>query len=210
MKKKFDKYYFDEEYKKSKGFLWGMQISKPFAEFEKLLKRKSKVLDLGCGEGRIAVYLAKKGHNVTAVDISETGIKRLNEFTKKEKLKVKTEVADLENYKIKKNYDCILSLATIHFLSKKKIYSLVNEIKSKTKKEGFNFITVFRKGDPSEGKFKMYFFENGELTKMYSDWEIISYKEFRKEDRHGKKGKLHYHKNANLIAQKIKLKSGGF
>ncbi len=80
-------------------------------------------------------------------------------------------------------------MASIHFLSKKKVYSMIKEMKKRTNKGGINFITVFRKGDPSEGHFKMYFFNNGELSKLYSDWEIIKYIEFKKEDRHGEKGR---------------------
>ena len=96
----------------------------------------------------------------------------------------------------------IIALASIHFLPKNKVYSLIKDMKERTKKRGFNFVIVFRKGDPAGGEFEICLFENGELSKLYSDWEIISYREFLKEDKHGEKGKLHYHRNANLIAQK--------
>lgn len=201
--KKHGKYYFDKEYKKTKKSLWGMKPLSIIVELEKKLKRNSKILDLGCGEGRDAIYLAKKGHRVTAMDISETAIERLNKISKDKKLKIKAEVGDLETYKIKEDYDVVIALASMHFLSKKKIYSLIKEIKKRTKEGGFNLIIVFRKGDSSEGQFKMYYFDNGELSKLYSDWEIISYREFRKKDQHGKKGKIHYHRNANLFAKKI-------
>ena len=35
---------------------------------------KEKVLELGCGPGRNAIYLAKQGFDVTAVDLSIEGI----------------------------------------------------------------------------------------------------------------------------------------
>lgn len=38
---------------------------------ERYLTRNSRVIDLGCGTGRIAIPLAKIGHAVTAVDLSE-------------------------------------------------------------------------------------------------------------------------------------------
>jgi len=202
---KFGKEYFDEKYKKTKGLLWGKEPSKIIVNSEKLFKRKSKILDLGCGEGKDALFLAKKEHKVTAIDISESAINKLNERAKEEKLKIKTEIMDLSNYKIKENYDVMIALASIHFIrEKKELYNLIKNIKSKTKKKGYNVITVFRKGDSSQKKFGMYYFNNGELSKLYSDWEIISYREFLKKDKHGKKGKIHYHKNANLIAQNLK------
>ena len=43
-------------------------------------KPGGKVLELACGDGRNAVYLAKKGYVVTAVDFSEEALSRLGEF----------------------------------------------------------------------------------------------------------------------------------
>lgn len=199
MRKKSGKYHFEKEYAETKGTYWGLKPSKRLIYLETLLKGKSKSLDLGCGTGKAAIYLAKKGHIVTAMDISETAISKLNDYAKKEKLKIKTFVADLESYKIKDEYDLIIASFSIHFLPKRKVYRLIKNMKNKTKKNGYNFIGVFRKGEGNKNKYR---FQNGELSKMYSDWEIISYKEFSKEEKHGRNGKLHTHAISNLIAQK--------
>jgi tellurite methyltransferase len=45
-----------------------------------LLASEADVLDMGCGEGRNALYLAERGFNVTAIDISAAGIKKLKHF----------------------------------------------------------------------------------------------------------------------------------
>ena len=66
---------FDEQYKKEKC-LWGL---KPIPIVKSLLKYKSfgKVLDLEAGEGRNSIFLAGKGFDVTAGDLSEPGIQKL-------------------------------------------------------------------------------------------------------------------------------------
>ena len=53
------------------------------------LKRKDKVLDIPCGDGRISNILAKKGIAVTGVDINPVMLKRAEKFTKANKLKSK-------------------------------------------------------------------------------------------------------------------------
>lgn len=202
--KKFDKYYFEKVYKKEKNLLWGSKPNPLTVNVAKLLPKNASVLDIGCGEGKDAIYLAKKGFCVTAVDISKTGIKKLKEQAKKEKVKLKPIVADLVNYKIDKKYNAIIALASIHFLEKEQIKKLINKMKDKTKKGGLNLIIVFRKGDASVKEFKMYYFDDRELSNYYSDWKIIYYNEYSKKDQHGPKGKIHYHQNADLIVQKLK------
>jgi len=197
-KAKTGKFYFENEYSKTKGAYWRSKPGKRLIYFENLLKRNSKILDLGCGTGGATLYLAKRGHKVTAIDISETGVSKLNHYAKKQKLKIKTLVSDMEDYKIKEKYDAIIALFSIHFLPKNKAYRLIKNMKNKTKQNGFNFIGVFRKGKENKNKYK---FDNGELSKIYSDWKITSYKEFSKDEKHGINGKLHTHDISSLISQ---------
>lgn len=57
----------------TRGMVWGTEPNRFLAEFAAGLSPR-RVLDLGCGQGRNAVWLAKQGHTVTGVDQSEVGI----------------------------------------------------------------------------------------------------------------------------------------
>ncbi|MDA8621947.1 methyltransferase domain-containing protein [Psychrosphaera sp.] len=57
---------------------------------------KGKVLLLAEGEGRNAVFLAKLGYSVTAVDISSVGLKKAEKLAKENNVIIETICADLE------------------------------------------------------------------------------------------------------------------
>lgn len=57
--------------------------------------RPCKTIDLGCGIGNYAIYLAGQGFEVTGVDISPTAIKTATENAKKRGVKCRFVVADL-------------------------------------------------------------------------------------------------------------------
>lgn len=57
----------------TRGMVWGREPNRFVADFAAALE-PCRVLDLGCGQGRNAVWLAGRGHRVTGVDLSETGI----------------------------------------------------------------------------------------------------------------------------------------
>ena len=41
---------------------------------KKNIKKNSQILEVGCGSGFLSIELAKSGHNVTGIDISEKSI----------------------------------------------------------------------------------------------------------------------------------------
>lgn len=70
--KNFTSPYWDEFYRNRKG----VDFPTPFAEFclKKYIHHKSKVLELGCGNGRDAFYFAQNGVSIVGLDQSEVAI----------------------------------------------------------------------------------------------------------------------------------------
>jgi len=93
----------------------------PFKEFVEFFddysKNQAAVLDLGCGQGRDALFIARKGHYVLGVDLSSTGIAQMVADAKTEKLNVDGVVADIVAFKPEGNYDVILLDRVLHLLN---------------------------------------------------------------------------------------------
>ncbi|HMN24484.1 MAG: class I SAM-dependent methyltransferase [Ignavibacteriaceae bacterium] len=70
------------------------------------------ILDMACGTGRHAILLAKKGTNVTAVDLSENLISIAKQTAKKEKLVIDFIQSDIREFKSVIQFDLVLNLFT--------------------------------------------------------------------------------------------------
>lgn len=72
---------------------------------------RGKLLSLGEGEGRNAVYLASLGYDVTAVDSSEVGLEKARRLAAKKDVNISTITADLGDFQIQPNsWDAIISI----------------------------------------------------------------------------------------------------
>ncbi len=75
------------------------------------LPAAGRVLCLAEGQGRNAVYLAKQGHRVTAVDQSPVGMVRAEALAAARGVAVETAVADLSDYDLGENlWDAVVSV----------------------------------------------------------------------------------------------------
>ncbi len=77
--------------------------------------KKGKVLDLGCGQGRDAIAIARMGFEVTGIDISEIGISQMNRVVANEHLSLTGVVADIFDFKKFGEYEFILLDSMFHF-----------------------------------------------------------------------------------------------
>lgn len=192
--------YFEEKYKKEESY-FGLKPNKIIIRILDFIK-KGDVLDLGVGEGRNALFLAKNGFSVVGVDISETAIKNFLQSAKKLNVKVKGIIQEIEKYQFDKNYDLIISNSTLHFMKKEDVIKTIDNMKKHTNTNGINLITVFTVDNPS--KEFSHLFEKNELKNYYNGWNIIHYEEYTTPiEKHGENGKLHKHVIAEIIARKI-------
>ncbi|MBU4481990.1 methyltransferase domain-containing protein [Candidatus Parcubacteria bacterium] len=88
----------------------------------KKIKPSSHFLDLGFGQGRDALFMAKNKFNVTAVEKSEVLVKQIQEKIKKDNLNnIKVIQSNVLDFEIEKNkYNAINCNNVLQFLPKDK------------------------------------------------------------------------------------------
>lgn len=116
-----------------------------FAEYPE----KGKVLDLGCGQGRNAIALARLGYSVTGIDNSKVGIDQMNHIGKDEKLNVIGKVDDIYTFDCYGEFDIILLDSMFHFAKKDKVkeIGLITKITSDIKKGSIVVVCIQDSGN---------------------------------------------------------------
>jgi len=81
-----------------------------FIEEEAGGDRRKKILDIGCGTGRHAVELAKRGYEVTGLDLSETQLGKARAKAAEAGVKVKFIQADARNFRVDTPFDLAIMI----------------------------------------------------------------------------------------------------
>ncbi len=84
--------------------------------FDTLARTRLRVLDVGCGQGRDALFIARLGHSVAGIDLSPTGIRDLLADAEAEGLDVQGFVVDIRSFEPPGMYDVLLIDRTLHML----------------------------------------------------------------------------------------------
>ena len=84
----------DERYSEE-GFAYGKEPNDFLRAEYSRIPESGQVLCLAEGEGRNAVFLAKHGYSVTAVDQSEVGLQKAQKFASEAGVEIQATVADL-------------------------------------------------------------------------------------------------------------------
>ena len=88
-------------------YFYGINPNDFLASNIELLKNHQKLLCLGEGEGRNAIFFAKNGFEVSAIDASNLGLEKLQNRAIEEKLDIKTVCMDLNDWIVLEKYDNI-------------------------------------------------------------------------------------------------------
>ena len=136
-----------------------------------------RVLDIGCGEGKDAVFLAKCGYAVTAFDISEQGIEKAKRLAEHNKVGVRFFKADISDYDPDMEYDIIFCSGMLHFIPRPGRKELCERLKAHTAENGINALNVFvrkpfitRSWDNPEDEKLRHPWYSGELFGYYHEW----------------------------------------
>jgi tellurite methyltransferase len=139
-------------------------------EFAKEMVR-GKALDLACGTGRNALWLAKQGWSVTAVDGSRAAIEILRSRASELSLSVNARVADLEKFEYRIEPSHWNLIAMCYYLQR----DLFEPAKQGVAPGGI-LIAIVHITEPGEEP-TAHRLRPGELETYFQGWKILHYRE---------------------------------
>ena len=140
-----------------------------------LVTNGGEAMDLACGDGRNAIYLAQRGFRVHALDISSKALDMVNERARDLDLAVVTELADIDEHTfLEDSYD----LVNISFYVNRSP-ELNLSIKQALRPGGFivqeqHCDSEFDVAGPAEERFRL---RPGELLNLFRDFHVRFYSE---------------------------------
>lgn len=163
-----DKERWEEKYKKG----WKSSLHKTLLDFYSLAK-VGRALELACGTGENALFLASKGFLVDAIDISCYAIEIAKREAKARNLEVNFLCADLDDYQLLENtYDLVINF---YYLNRDMCPKIVKALK-------LGGILIFETYNQKHTLVKKdfnpkYLLKDGELLELFKELEVIYYKE---------------------------------
>jgi len=174
--------YNDDRYRND-DFFWGVHPNVACLKVLELmpltkLARPYKLLDVGCGEGRDAVFFARGGYYVSAFDISEAGLDKGRRLAESARVNVRFFRADMNDYRLSENYDVICSSGSMNYMRPQLRDEIMANYKAHLNEEGLvalhtvvgkPFLPYFAGHDDNP---HFHYWKTGELSTYFHDWFI--------------------------------------
>jgi SAM-dependent methyltransferase len=141
----------------------------------RLLPRTGDALDVACGRGRHAIWLAESGLTTTAVDHDGAAIEALNREAERRDLPLRAEKVDLENgqpFPAPDSFDVIVGF---HYLHRPLFPALVAALRP----GGVLVYETFTRAQAVRGRptNPAFLLESGELGELVRPLDILAHRE---------------------------------
>ncbi|MFO8007710.1 MAG: class I SAM-dependent methyltransferase, partial [Candidatus Brocadiia bacterium] len=153
-------------------------------------------LDIGCGLGRNAVYLARRGFRVDALDVAPEAIRRLRQAAAAEDLPVTARLEDARNWRPDgRVYDVVLAVTVLSLLGEEDLRALCRRIERALVPGGLLLVEDFASDDPGRlaaaqasefAPLVRHYFAPAELGGLFPGLQVVARDRIRVRDRtHG-------------------------
>jgi cyclopropane fatty-acyl-phospholipid synthase-like methyltransferase len=211
---------YDEAYRKTEDY-FGPGATSLLMKHHHLISKARPVLDIGAGQGRNTLLLARNRFMVDAIDPSQAAIDTIDEIVAKERIPVRTYCCGHEDFAPEADsYSAILIFGLIQILTRESIDLLLEQVRAWTDKGSLVFTTAFTTADPrypehrencrsigtnsfldEDGNIFTYL-EPDETKKLFSEYEVIHHWEgMSPRHRHGD-GPMEQHGMVEAIFQR--------
>ncbi|MBS6204487.1 MAG: methyltransferase domain-containing protein [Firmicutes bacterium] len=124
-----DATWWDERFRNRKNVL--MLPEEKLKSDLKYFAESKKILDLACGDGRNAIFLAKMGYEVYAVDFSTEALNRLKYFAISERLEIVTKLMDITSKEDVSTLEIKVDAVIVnHYRMVREIYPFIKPVTS--------------------------------------------------------------------------------
>jgi 2-polyprenyl-3-methyl-5-hydroxy-6-metoxy-1,4-benzoquinol methylase len=134
---------------------------------------RGRALDIACGKGRNALFLAERGFSVVAIDISPVALEEGKKRAAEKNVTIIWQQADLEEIQLDESaYDLVINF---NYLQR----SLVPQIRLALKPGGYVVFDTYMIDQTAIGhpKNPAYLLEHNELLHFFHDFRVLYYRE---------------------------------
>ncbi|MDA8257609.1 MAG: class I SAM-dependent methyltransferase [Betaproteobacteria bacterium] len=146
----------------------------PF-ELEVLPHLRGQVLDFGCGLGNLAMAAAERGCSLLTLDASPAAFDCLRQRAAAAKLPVEAIEADLRDYRIDGDFDCVVSIGVLMFFDCATTLRAVSMLQERVRPGGIAVINTLIEGTTYFDIFQpgsYCLLPRDELRRRFAGWEI--------------------------------------
>jgi len=136
-------------------------------------------LDMGCSNGRNALYLGQLGFNITAIDSNSSAIDMLQSIIIEQRMNnIKAHVYDINNASLIEDYGFIACTVTLMFIDPARVDAIITDMHKRTLPGGYNLIVCAMNTEEHPCPVHFPFtLKAGQLREVYKGWELIKYNE---------------------------------
>jgi tellurite methyltransferase len=163
------------------------------------------VLDLGCGEGKNAAFLASRGCSVEAWDISEAALANAKAIWPHAPVKwVQKDVSSIEAQGNK--FDLVIAYGLYHCLAPNVIFQTIANVKKLTASGGYNIAVCYNNRmhlnmDIAHPGFDPTYLAHEEYLSAYGSWPVLYATDENLIERHPTNMIEHTHSMTRLLVQ---------
>lgn len=163
-----------------------------------------RLVDVGAGEGRDAVFFAERGFDVAAVDVSPAGLEKVERLAEERGVTIETVRADANELAFEAPVDVVFSSGAVQFIRPRVRPRQFDRFEEATLPGGLHSVFAFvdhpEIPEPPDHTDDQYLFGRDELQGYYEGWETLYSEEVVFDDDSG--GEPHQHAARIHVARK--------
>ena len=181
---------YDEIYQQQAWF--GSRESHLLRRHTDIFAPGTRVLDIGVGQGRNALPLARRRCRVTGIDTSGVAVESVRQAALAEALELELATIGFLDFTPAGDYDVVLCFGLLQILSPRAGASLISRLQTWTRPGGVLFLTAWHVDDPSfpglcdswqrlglrsfrspDGQAFRTFLGRGEILQFFYSWHVL-------------------------------------